>query len=131
MKRVFFVAMLSLITLFGISATVANFGTTTSDNHPSSVTAYVAGLDKEFEFDTETLVAIYNLMPRDVQSLCRDSYTAISSRLERSSKAFTYAGVKITPISQDESTDLKFCYGRHSVVVNNYTKDEFDTIFGL
>ena len=130
MKRVFFVAILSFVAVFGISATVANFGTTTSENYLSQVTATVGGLNKEFAFDTETLVAIYNLMPAEVKEMCKDSYAHISARLERSDKAFTYAGGRISPIRSAESTDLRFTYGKHSVVVKNYTRSEFDKIFG-
>lgn len=127
MKKVFFIAALSLVTVFGVSATVA----TPDENYASSVTTSIAGLGEEIEFDTKTLVTIYNLMPGRVQELCVDSYADISSRIERSGKSFTYAGVNITPIKGNGATNLKFSYAGHSVVVENYTKAEFDKIFGL
>ena len=131
MKKVFFVTALSIAAIFGISATAATLSTNTSSNHTSSVTATIAGMDREFVFDTETLAAIYNLMPQDVKELCVDSYEDISSRIEKSNKSLTYAGVKITPTQTSESTNLTFSRGGYKVVVNNYTKNEFDTIFSM
>lgn len=129
MKKLFFIAALSLVTVFGISATVVESSTT--DSNASSVTASISGLGEDIDFDTATLATIYNLMPQRVKELCVDSYADISSRIERSGKSFTYAGVKITPIKSDGTTNLKFSYAGHSVVVENYTKAEFDKIFGL
>ena len=127
MKKLFFIAALSLVTVFGISATVA----TPSEEYNSSVTANIKGLGKSIAFDTKTLVAIYNLLPEDVQEMCVDSYVDISSRLERSNSSFSYAGVKISPRTMEEGTDLCFSYGGHKVVVEDYTKAEFDKIFTL
>ena len=129
MKKLFFIAALSLVSIFCISATFAESSTT--DSYASSVTASVSGLGEDVDFDTATLAAIYNLMPQRVKDLCVDSYVDISSSIEKSGKSFTYAGVKITPIKSDGRTNLKFSYGGHSVVVKNYTKAEFDRIFGL
>ena len=129
MKKLFFIAALSLVSVFCISATIAESSTT--DSSPSSVTASVSGLGEDIDFDIATLAAIYNLMPQRVKDLCVDSYIDISSSIEKSDKSFTYAGVKITPIKSDGRTNLKFSYGGHSVVVKNYTKAEFDRIFGL
>lgn len=129
MKKLFFIAALSLVAVFGISATVVESSAT--DSYASSVTASISGLREDIDFDTATLATIYNLMPQRVKELCEDSYADISSRIERSGKSFTYAGVKITPIKSDGTTNLKFSYAGHSVVVENYTKAEFDKIFGL
>ena len=129
MKKLFFIATLSLVAVFGISATVVESSTTGS--YTSSVTASISGLGEDIDFDTATLATIYNLMPQRVKELCVDSYADISSRIERSGKSFTYAGVKITTIKSDGTTNLKFCYDGHSVIVENYTKAEFDKIFGL
>ena len=129
MKKLFFIAALSLVAVFGISATVVESNTT--DSYTSSVTASISGLGEDIDFDTATLATIYNLMPQRVKALCVDSYADISSRIERSGKSFTYAGVKITPIKGNGATNLKFSYAGHSVVVENYTKAEFDKIFGL
>ena len=129
MKKLFFIAALSLVAVFGISATVVESSTT--DSYASSVTASISGLGEDIDFDTATLATIYNLMPQRVKELCVDSYADISSRIERSGKSFTYAGVKITPIKSNGTTNLKFSYDGHSVVVENYTKAEFDKIFGL
>ena len=129
MKKLFFIAALSLVAVFSISATVVESNTT--DSYASSVTASISGLGEDIDFDTATLATIYNLMPQRVKELCEDSYADISSRIERSGKSFTYAGVKITPIKSDGTTNLKFSYAGHSVVVENYTKAEFDKIFGL
>ena len=131
MKKLFFLAALSLVAVFGVSATVADSNTPTSENFTSSVTVTIAGMDREFEFNTETLASIYNLMPEDIKSQCADSYSDIAPRIERSNRSFSYLGVRITPTSTANGTDLKFSYGGHSVVVRNYTKAEFDTIFGL
>lgn len=127
MKKVFFIVALSFVTIFGVSATVA----TPDENYASSVTTSIAGLDEDIEFDTKTLVTIYNLMPERVKELCVDSYSDISARIEKSGRGLTYAGVKIKPIFTENGTDLQFSYGGHKVVVENYTKAEFDKIFGL
>ena len=127
MKKVFFIAALSFVTIFGVSATVA----TPDENYASSVTTSIAGLDEDIEFDTKTLVTIYNLMPGRVQELCVESYADISARIEKSGRGLTYAGVKIKPVATEDGTDLQFSYGGHKVVVENYTKAEFDKIFGL
>ena len=129
MKKLFFIAALSFVAVFGISATVVESSTT--DSYASSVTASISGLGEDINFDTATLATIYNLMPQRVKELCVDSYADISSRIERLDKSFTYAGVKITPIKSDGTSSLKFSYAGHSVVVENYTKAEFDKIFGL
>jgi hypothetical protein len=39
--------------------------------------------------------------------------------------------VAITPVKTATGIDLKFSYGGHTLVVENYTKAEFDKIFGL
>ena len=129
MKKLLFIAALSLVTVFGVSATIVD--SSASESYASSVTVSISGTSEDIDFDTATLATIYNLMPQRVKELCVDSYADISSRIERSGKSFTYAGVKITPIWSDGTTNLKFCYAGHSVVVENYTKAEFDKIFGL
>lgn len=128
MKKIFFAAIISLVTVLCVSATVADPAT---DNYSSSVTATVAGMNEGFDFDTKTLVVIYNLMPQKIKELCVASYKDIAPRIEKSSKSFTYEGVAITPIKTANGTDLKFSCGGHTVVVKNYTKTEFDRIFGL
>jgi hypothetical protein len=60
-----------------------------------------------------------------------NSYADISASIDKSGRGLTYAGVKITPLATDDGTDLQFSYGGHKVVVENYTKAEFDRIFGL
>ena len=130
MKKVFFIAIISLVSVFCIAATTADANATT--NYTSSVTANIAGVDEEIDFDTKTLVAIYNLMPQKVKELCVSSYRAIAPRVERSvGKRFTFEGVAITPIQTTEGINLKFSCGGHTLVVENYTKAEFDRIFGL
>ena len=128
MKKIFFAAIISLVTVLCVSATVAEPAT---DNYSSSVTATIAGVNEGFDFETKALVTIYNLMPQKVKDLCVASYKDIAPRIEKSSKSFTYEGVTITPIRTDHGTDLKFSCGGHTVVVKNYTKAEFDSIFGL
>ena len=127
MKKIFFAAIISLITVLCVSATVANIP---ADNFSSSVTATIAGSDEGIDFDTKTLVTIYNLMPQKVKDLCVASYKDIAPRVEKS-KPFTYQGVRITPIFTEDGTDLKFSCNGHTVVVENYTKAEYDSIFGL
>ena len=130
MKKIFFAAIISLGTVLCVSATVAD--SAVSDNYSSSVTATVSGMNEGFDFDTKTLVVIYNLMPQRVKELCVASYKDIAPRIEKSgSKGFTYEGVAITPIRTDSGMDLRFSCGGHTVVVKNYTKAEFDSIFGL
>ena len=131
MKKIFFVAIVSLVSVLCVSATVSNSAFVSGEN-TSSVTATIAGIDEEFNFDTKTLVAVYNLMPQKVKKLCVASYKDIAPRLEKNrSKSITYEGVRITPIKNANGIDLKFSYGGHTVVVKNYTKSEFAGIFGL
>ena len=129
MKKIFFAAIISLVTVFCVSATVAD--TDSVETYSSSITATVAGMNEGIDFDTTTLVAIYNLMPQKIKDLCISSYKDIAPRIERSGKGFIYEGVTISPIKSANGTDLKFSCGGHSVLVKNYTKAEFDRIFGL
>ena len=129
MKKIFFAAIISLITVLCVSATVASIP---ADNFSSSVTATIAGSDEGIDFDTKTLVTIYNLMPQRVKDLCVASYKDVAPRIETAgTKAFTYQGVTIRPIKTDDGVDLKFTCGGHTIVVENYTRSEFDSIFGL
>ena len=129
MKKIFFAAMISLVTVLCVSATVANIP---ADNFSSSVTVTIAGSDDDIDFDTKTLVTIYNLMPQKVKDLCVESYKDIAPRIEMSgSNGFTYEGVKIVPVKTTNGTDLQFSCNGHSIMVKNYTKAEFDAIFGL
>lgn len=129
MKKIFFAAIISLITVLCVSATVASIP---ADNFSSSVTATIAGSDESIDFDTKTLVTIYNLMPQKVKDLCVASYKDVALRIEAAGpKAFTYKGVAIRPIKTDDGVDLKFTCGGHTILVENYTRSEFDSIFGL
>lgn len=129
MKKIFFAAIISLITVLCVSATVASIP---ADNFSSSVTATIAGSDEGIDFDTKTLVTIYNLMPQKVKDLCVASYKDVAPRIEAAgTKAFTYQGVTIRPIKTDDGVNLKFTCGGHTILVENYTRSEFDSIFGL
>ena len=130
MRKIFFAAILSLVTVLCVSATVAEINNANSIDYASSVTATIAGDGEEIDFDTKTLVVIYNLMPQRVKDLCTASYKDIAPRIEKS-KPFTYQGVRITPVITEDGTDLKFSCNGHTVVVENYTKAEFDAIFGI
>ena len=130
MRKIFFAAILSLVTVLCVSATVAEINNANSIDYASSVTATIAGDGEEIDFDTKTLVVIYNLMPQRVKDLCTASYKDIAPRIEKS-KPFTYQGVRITPVVTEGGTDLKFSWNGHTVVVENYTKAEFDAIFGI
>ena len=128
MKKFFFAAIISLVTVLFVSATVAD----TDASYSSSVTASIAGVDGDIDFDTRTLVAIYSLMPQKVKELCTASYKEIAPRIEKSgNNGFTYEGVKIVPVKTANGIDLKFSCQGHSLVVKDYTKSEFDRIFGL
>ena len=130
MKKIFFAAIISLVTVLCVSATVADVNA--ADNYSSSVTVTIAGVAEDVDFDTKTLVVIFNLMPQKVKDLCISSYKDIAPRIEMSgSNGFTYEGVKIVPVKTTNGTDLKFSCNAHSIVVKNYTKAEFDAIFGL
>ena len=129
MKKIFFAAIISLITVLCVSATVASIP---ADNFSSSVTATIAGSDEGIDFDTKTLVTFYNLMPQKVKDLCVASYKDVAPRIEAAgTKAFIYQGVSIRPIKTDDGVDLKFTCGGHTILVENYTRTEFDSIFGL
>ena len=132
MKKFFFAAIISLVSVLSVSATVSNNPSAASANSESSVTANIAGIDETFDFDTKTLAVVYNLMPQNVKDLCVASYKNIAPRIEKSGgKSLSYSKVRITPIKTASGVDLKFSYGGHTVVVKNYTKSEFDKIFGL
>ena len=129
MKKIFFAAIISLVTVLCVSATVASIP---AGNFTSSVTATIAGSDESIDFDTKTLVTIYNLMPQKVKDLCVASYKDIAPRIEAAgTKGFTYQGVAIRPVKTDDGIDLRFSYDGHTIVVENYTRSEFDSIFGL
>ena len=130
MRKIFFAAILSLVTVLCVSATVADISNANSIDYASSVTATIAGDGEAIDFETKSLVVIYNLMPQKVKDMCTASYKDIAPRIEKS-KPFTYQGVRITPIVTENGTDLKFCCNGHTVVVENYTKAEFDAIFGI
>ena len=130
MRKIFFAAIISLVTVLCVSATVAEVTNADSMDYASSVTATIAGDGEGIDFETKTLVVIYNLMPQKVKDLCVASYKDIAPRIEKS-KAFTYQGVRITPIQTAEGTDLKFSCNGHTVVVENYSRSEFDAIFGI
>ena len=130
MRKIFFAAIISLVTVLCVSATVAEVSNVNSMDLTSSVTATIAGDDEEIDFETKTLVVIYNLMPQKVKDLCTASYKYIAPRIEKS-KPFTYQGVRITPIITEDGTDLKFSCNGHTVVVEDYKKAEFDAIFGI
>ena len=130
MKKIFFAAIISIVTILCVSATVVEINS--DHNYSSSVTATIAGMNEGIAFDTKTLVVIYNLMPQKIKDLCVSSYEDIAPRIEKSgSNGFTYEGVKIVPIKSASGMDLKFSCQGHSLVVKNYTKAEFDKIFGL
>ena len=124
MRKIFFAAILSLVTVLCVSATVAEISNANSIDYASSVTATIAGDGEAIDFETKSLVVIYNLMPQKVKDMCTASYKDIAPRIEKS-KPFTYQGVRITPIVTENGTDLKFCCNGHTVVVENYTKAEF------
>lgn len=130
MRKIFFAAILSLVTVLCVSATVAEVTNADSMDYASSVTATIAGDGEGIDFETKTLVVIYNLMPQKVKDLCVASYKDIAPRIEKS-KAFTYQGVRVTPIQTEDGTDLKFGCNGHTVVVENYSRSEFDAIFGI
>jgi hypothetical protein len=129
MKKIFFIAILSLVSMFSVAAPATDVTTSTEK---SSVTARISGVDEDIDFDTKTLVAIYNLMPQKVKKLCVSSYKSIAPRIEKSvGKRFVFEGVAITPVKTATGINLEFSYGGHTLVVENYTKAEFDKVFGL
>ena len=129
MKKILFIAILSLVSMFSVAAPVTE---TTTSTKKSSVTARISGVEESIDLDTKTLVSIYNLMPQKVKRLCVSSYKSIAPRIEKSiGKRFVFEGVTITPIKTANGINLEFSYGGHTLVVENYTKAEFDRIFGL
>ena len=129
MKKILFIAILSLVSMFS-TATPATDATTSPKR--SSVTASISGAGEAIDFDTKTLVTIYNLMPQKIKRLCVSSYKSIAPRIEKSvGRRFVYEGVAITPVKTADGINLKFSYGGHTIVVENYTKAEFDKVFGL
>ena len=129
MKKIFFIAILSLVSMFSVAAPTTDATTSTKK---SSITARISGVEESIDLDTKTLVSIYNLMPQKVKRLCVSSYKSIAPRIEKSiGKRFVFEGVTITPIKTANGINLEFSYGGHTLVVENYTKAEFDRIFGL
>ena len=127
MKKIFFIAILSLVSMFSVAAPVTE---TTTSTKKSSVTARISGVEESIDLDTKTLVSIYNLMPQKVKDLCVASYKDIAPMIERNGSRFTYQGVTITPIKTSNGMDLKFSYGGYTIQVKNYTRQEFDNVFG-
>ena len=114
MKKIFFIAILSLVSMFSVAAPATNVTTSTEK---SSVTARISGVDEDIDFDTKTLVAIYNLMPQKVKKLCVSSYKSIAPRIEKSvGKRFIFEGVAITPVKTATGINLKFCYGGYLIL---------------
>ena len=131
MKKFFFVAAIALVSLSCISANAEDSVPAPVDNYVSSVTANIAGLGESIDFETGKLVLAYRLMPQKVKDLCVESYRNVSSRIEKNeTRSFKYAGVLITPIKTADGTDIRFSYQGHTIVIKNYTKAEFDGIFG-
>ena len=129
MKKIIFIAIFSLVSAFCVAAPTTD---ATASGKKSTVTARLSGVDEEINFDTRTLVAIYNLMPQKVKKLCLGSYKSIAPRIEKSvGKRFVYEGVTITPIRTADGINLEFSYKGHTITVENYTKAEFDKFFGL
>ena len=113
MKKIIYATIISLVTVLCVSATVAD-----DANYSSSVTATIAGVAEDIDFDTKKLVTIYNLMPQMVEVLCSASYRDIVPKVEKSTgKTLYYEGIAIKTA---DGTDLKFTCGSHSVVVKNY-----------
>ena len=133
MKKFFFVAAITIVSLFCISANAESTETAPVESYVSSVTATIAGMDGEIDFETGKLVLAYNLMPQKVKDLCVASYKNIAPRIEKNGmRSFRYEGVTITPMKNSNGgTDLKFSYKGHTLVVTNYSRMEFDAIFGL
>ena len=133
MKKFFFVAAIALVSLFCFSANAESTETAPVENYVSSVTANIAGIDGDIDFETGKLVIAYHLMPQKVKDLCVASYKNIATRIEKNGmRNFKYEGVTITPMKNSNGgTDLKFSYQGHTLVVNNYSRIEFDSIFGL
>lgn len=132
MKKAFFIALVSLVSSFFISATTLEAKPVDSHNCNSSVSINFAGISEGFELETKTLVAMYNLMPQKIKNLCISSYKDIAPMLESSKgKTISYQGVRITSITTQNGIDLKFSHNGHSLVLKNYTRAEFDEIFGL
>lgn len=129
MKKIIFVAIFSLVSMFCVAAPAAEVSTT---ENKSTVTAIIPGVDEEISFGIKTLATIYTLMPQKVKKLCVSCYKSIAPRIETSiGKRFVYEGVSITPTRTANGISLKFSYKGHSVIVDNYTKAEFDKFFGL
>ncbi|MBR5892736.1 MAG: hypothetical protein IKZ37_03745 [Bacteroidaceae bacterium] len=129
MKKIIFIAVFSLVSMFCVAAPAAEVSTT---EKKSTVTAIIPGVDEEISFGTKTLATIYSLMPQKVKKLCVSCYKSIAPRIETSiGKRFVYEGVSITPTRTANGISLKFSYKGHSVIVDNYTKAEFDKFFGL
>ena len=66
MRKIFSAAILSLVTVLCVSATVVEINNANSIDYASSLTATIAGDDEVINFETKTLVVIYNLMPQRV-----------------------------------------------------------------
>ena len=129
MKKTIFIAIFSLVSMFCVAAPATE---ASAVGKKSTVTARISGADETFDFDTKTLATIFSLMPQKVKKLCVSCYKSIAPRIETSiGKRFVYEGVSITPTRTANGISLKFSYKGHSVIVDNYTKAEFDKFFGL
>ena len=80
MKKIFFIAILSLVSMFSVAAPTID---ATTSGKKTTVTVKIAGVDEGIDFDTKTLATIYNLMPQKVKKLCLGSYKSIAPRVKR------------------------------------------------
>lgn len=127
MKKIFFAAAVSLVTVFCVSATVFN-------NSSSDETTSVSQSNAEIEYSiSETIngsmplarfTTIYNLLPADIQKAMRESYKSISAKKK---SQFYYCGVLV----KHYNDTWEFHHSGCSIIVRNASEEELDEIFEI
>ncbi len=71
---------------------------------------------------------IFNLMPQEIKSVCRDEFRTVSAKCARKSD-FTYQGVRIRTTPHDGLVDVSFTYAGYRLTVKNATWERMKEFF--
>lgn len=71
---------------------------------------------------------IFNLMPEEIKSVCRNEFTTVSAKCAKKSD-FTYHGVRIRTSTHEGLVDVTFSYAGNTVKVTNASWESLSTFF--
>lgn len=105
------------------------------------VSATVAAVAEEkVEFESTSMPAlncsmalsqahgIFNLMPNEIKSVCRNEFVKVSARCAQNSE-FTYQGVRVKTRAHEGLVDLTFTYASNTVKVKNASWESLGLFF--